>query len=136
VSFVVAPRSSIEIGAAGLVSGVPDALMLTSSITAGAAAMSRRSQIRQVGIPELVDLDLSRYNMRSDLLDLWSLRKFLELVETNGEIGTCGLVNQLVTHHVDLLLQIMAPAWWVVSILVGPVGCLCISAMLVIDVLR
>jgi hypothetical protein len=104
VSFVVAPGSSIEIGAVGLVSGAPDALMLTSSITAGAAAMSRRSQIRQVGIPELVDLDLSRYNMRSDLLDLWSLRKFLELVETNGEIGTWGLVNRLVAHHVELLL--------------------------------
>ena len=45
-------------------------LMLTSSIVAGVVAMSRRSQVRWTGAPELVDLDLSCYDMRSDLLDL------------------------------------------------------------------
>jgi hypothetical protein len=56
------------------------------------------------------------------------LRKFLELIESNGEIGTWGLLDQLVAHHVELLLQITAPAWWAMSILIGPVGHLCISA--------
>ena len=41
--------------------------------------------------------------MRSDLLDLWSLRKFLELVKSNGGIGTWGLMDQLVAHHIKLL---------------------------------
>jgi hypothetical protein len=68
--FVVAPGSSIEIGAANLVSGVLGALTLTSSVMARAVAMSRCSRIRQAGVLERVDLDLSRYDMRSDLLDL------------------------------------------------------------------
>ena len=68
--FIVAPGSSIKIGAIGLVSGVLGALMLTSSIVAGATATSRRGRIRWVGVLELIDLDLSRYDMCSDLLDL------------------------------------------------------------------
>ena len=104
MSFAVAPGSSIEIGAATLVSRVLNALMLTSSVTVGAAAKSRCGRIRWVGVPKLVDLDLSCYDMRSDLLDLWSLGKFLELVESNSEIGAWGLVDRLVTHHIELLL--------------------------------
>ena len=71
---------------------------------AGAAIASQRGQKRWVGVPELVYLNLSCYDMRSDLLDLWSLRKFLELVESNDEIGAWGLVDWLVAHHVKLLL--------------------------------
>ena len=103
MSFVVAPGSSIEIGVAALVSGVLNALMLTSFVTVGAAATSRRGRIRWVGVLELIDLNLSCYDMRSDLLDLWSLRKFLELVESNSEIGAWGLLDRLVAHHVKLL---------------------------------
>jgi len=65
--------------------------------------------------------------------DLWSLRKFLELVESNGEISVWGLVDRLVAHHVELLLQITFAVWW--AMFIGPAGHLCVSAMLAIGVL-
>ena len=33
---------------------------------------------------ELVDMDLRCYDMCSDLLDLWSVREFVELVESDS----------------------------------------------------
>jgi hypothetical protein len=74
--------------------------------------------------------------MRSDLLNLWCLRKFLELVESNGEIGAWGLVDWLIAHHVKFLLQITAPARWAMYILVAATGHLGISTTLAINVLR
>ena len=70
-----------------------------------------------------------------DLLDLWSLWKFLELIESDGEIGAWGLVDLLVAHHVKLLFQITAPTGWAVCILVGPTGRFCISTTLAIGIL-
>ena len=134
MSFIVAPASSIEIGAAALVSGVLDTLMLTSSVVAGAAATSRHGRERWVGVLKLVDLDLSCYDMRSDLLDLWSLEEFLELVESNDKIGAWSLVDRLVAHHVELLPQITPPTWWAVSIHVAHAGRLSILVTLGIGV--
>ena len=61
--------------------------------------------------------------------------KFLELIESNGEIGAWGLVDRLVAHHVELL-QITPMVRWAMSIHVAPMGHLCVSVMLAIGVLR
>ena len=59
-------------------------MMLVSSIVVGAVAMSRHNGIRWGIILKLIDLDLRGYDMCSDLLGLWSVRKFVELVESDG----------------------------------------------------
>ena len=75
-------------------------MMLTSFVAAGAVAMSRRGAVRWRVILELVDLDLCSYDVRMDLLDLQSVREFVELVESNSEIGAWGLIDWLVANHV------------------------------------
>ena len=84
MSFIVASGSSIEVGTSSLRSGALGAMMLASSIAVGATAMSGCSGIRWGIIPELVDLDLHCYDMCWNLLNLWSVREFVELVERNG----------------------------------------------------
>ena len=70
MSFIVASRSSIEVGASSIRLGGIGAMMLASSIMPGAVAMSRRSGVRWHIILELIDLDLCNYDVRMDLLDL------------------------------------------------------------------
>ena len=84
MSFIVASRSSIEVGTSSLRSGALDAVMLASFVTARAAAMTYRGGIRWGVIPELINLHLRGYDMCSDLLDLWSVREFVELIESDG----------------------------------------------------
>ena len=79
-------------------------MMLVSSIVVGAVAMSRHNGIRWGIILKLIDLDLRGYDMCSNLLDLWSMGEFVELVESNGYIGTWSLVDWLVSHHAKCLL--------------------------------
>ena len=92
MSLVVAPRTSIEIGVVTLVLGVLNALMLTSSVVAGAMAVSQRGRVRRSRMPDLVDLNLSRHDMHLDLLDFWSLWELLQLVENDSEIGAWHLL--------------------------------------------
>ena len=68
-------------------------MMLASSIVEGVAAMSQRGGFRWRIILELVDLDLCSYGVRTDLLDLWSVREFVELVESDSEIGAWSLID-------------------------------------------
>ena len=88
MSFVVAPGTSIEVGASSLRSGGIGAMMLASSAAAGAAAICQHGGVRWRVVLELVDLDLCSYDVRTDLLDLYSVREFVELVESDSEIGT------------------------------------------------
>ena len=44
--------------------------------------------------------------MRTDLLDLWSVREFVELIESDNEIGAWSLIDWLVANHVKCLFQI------------------------------
>jgi len=41
-----------------------------------------------------------------DLLDLWSVREFVELIESDNEIGAWSLIDWLVANHVKCLFQI------------------------------
>ena len=84
IGFIVAPRSSIEVGASSLRSGGIGAMMLASSIAVGAAATSQHGGVRWHTILKLVDLDMCSYDVRTDLLDLWSVREFVKLVESDG----------------------------------------------------
>ena len=62
-------------------------MMLASSIVVGAAATSQHGGVRWCIISELIDLDLYSYDVRTDLLDLWSVREFVELIESGSEIA-------------------------------------------------
>ena len=59
-------------------------MMLASPIMVRVAAMSRRGEIRWGVIPKLVDLDLCSYDVCSNLLDHWSVREFVKLVEIDN----------------------------------------------------
>jgi hypothetical protein len=107
MSFVVAPRSFIEVGAASLVSRALRALMLTCSVMAGAVgatAVSQHGRVGWVGTADLIDLNLSRIDMRLDFLDFRSQWELLQLVENNIEVGTWHLLHRLVANHVKLIL--------------------------------
>ena len=110
-------------------------MMLASSITVGAAAMSQRSVVRRHIIPKLIDLDLCSYDVRMDLLDLWSVREFVELIESDNKIGTWSLIDWLVANHVKCLFQIALMAGQATTIFTGLRGCFCVSTMLAIGVL-
>ena len=58
-------------------------MMLASSVAAGVADMSQRGRVRWHMAPKLVDLDLCSYDVGTDLLDLWSVREFVELIESD-----------------------------------------------------
>ena len=77
--------------------------MLASSIAARVVAMSFHGGVRWRIILELVNLDLCSYDVRMDLLDLWSVREFVELIGSDKEIGTSSLIDWLVTNHVKCL---------------------------------
>ena len=91
-------------------------MMLASSIIRGAAATSRCGGVRWRIVSELVDLDLCSYDVRMDLLGLWSVREFVELVESDSEIALM--------------------AGWAMTIFDGLRGHFCISATLAIGFLR
>ena len=91
-------------------------MMLSSYVAVGAVAMSRRSGVRWRIVLELVDLDLCSYDVRMDLLGLWSVREFVELVESDSEIALM--------------------AGWAMTIFDGLRGHFCISATLAIGFLR
>ena len=74
--------------------------------------------------------------MCSNHLDLWSVREFVELVESDSEIGAWSLIDWLVANHVKCLFQIVLMAGRATTILIGRLGYFCISAMLAIGVLR
>ena len=59
-------------------------MMLASYIMVRAVAMSLCGGIRWSVISKLVNLDLHIHDVCSDLLDLWSVREFVELVESDG----------------------------------------------------
>ena len=75
--------------------------MLASSVVTGAVAMSRHGRVRWCVISKLVDLDLCSYDVRMDLLNLWSVREFVELVESDSKISTWSLIDWLVANHVN-----------------------------------
>lgn len=62
--------------------------MLASSIAVGAATTSQHDGVRCRIVLELVDLDLCSYDVRTDLLDLWNMREFVEHIESDNEIYT------------------------------------------------
>ena len=111
-------------------------MMLASSIMVGAAAMSRCGGVRWRIISKLVDLDLCSYDVRTDLLDLWSVREFVKLIESDSEIGTWSQIDWLFTNHVKCLFQIALMAGRATTIFVGLRGLFYISTMLAIGVLR
>ena len=69
-SFIVASRSSIEVGASSLRSRDVGAMMLASSIVVGAVSTSHHGGVRWCVVLELIDLDLCSYDVRTDLLNL------------------------------------------------------------------
>lgn len=75
VSFVVASGPSIEIGASRLIARAFRALALTSPVMARATGVMTTCRCSRVWsrILDLVDLDLGRFKMCSDLFDFWSL---------------------------------------------------------------
>ena len=85
--FVVAFGPSIEIGAARLIARAFGALVPTSLVAraTGATAASRCSRVGWGRVPDLVDLNLGRFNMRGDLFNFRSLWEFGQLVENNNE---------------------------------------------------
>ena len=60
---------------------------MASSVMAGMVAMSRHGGVRWCIVSELIDLDLCSYDVRMDILDLWSVREFVELIKSDNEIG-------------------------------------------------
>ena len=78
-------------------------MMLASFIVVGVVAMSHCGGVRWSIILELVDLDLCSYDVRMDLLNLWSVREFVELIESDSEIGAWSLIDWLVTNHIKHL---------------------------------
>ena len=74
--------------------------------------------------------------MRIELLDLWSVREFVKLVESNSEIGAWSLIDWLVGNHVKCLFQIMLMAGRAVTIFTSLRGRFYVLAMLTIGVLR
>ena len=87
-------------------------------------------------MPDLINLDLSRFDMRLDLLNFRSLWELLQLVENDSEIGAWHLLYRLVAHHVVLVLQITTRVVRGIGIPVNSAGGFFISATLTIDVLR
>ena len=59
-------------------------MMLASSVTVGEATMSQHGGVRWHIVSKLVDLDMCSHDVCIDLLDLWSVREFVELVERDG----------------------------------------------------
>jgi hypothetical protein len=59
-------------------------------------------------ISDLINLDLRHHDVGSDLLDFQRLAEFFEFVKGDYEVGTWGLVDWLVSNHVELFLNIMA----------------------------
>ena len=53
---------------------------------------------------DLVDLNLSRFDMCLDLLEFWSRWELLHLIENDDEIGAWRLLHRLIAHHVKLIL--------------------------------
>jgi hypothetical protein len=73
VCFVVALGSSIEIGATSLMARALGTLVLASPVMAGATrtmVVSQHGRVGWGGVSDLVDLDLSRLDVRDDLFDL------------------------------------------------------------------
>jgi len=97
--------------------------------------MSRHGGVRWRIVLELIDLDLCNYDVCVDLLDLWSVRDFVELVESDSEIGAWSLIDWLVANHVKCLFQIALMAGQATTIFTGLRGCFCVSTMLAIGVL-
>ena len=85
---------------------------------------------------ELIDLDLCSYDVHMDLLDLWSVREFVELIESDNKIGTWSLIDWLVANHVKCLFQIALMVGRAMTIFTSLRGHFCISVMLAIGVLR
>ena len=65
--------------------------------------MSRHGGVRWRIVLELIDLDLCNYDVCVDLLDLWSVREFVELIESDSEIGAWSMIDWLVANHVKCL---------------------------------
>jgi hypothetical protein len=63
--------------------------------------------MRRKRILDLINLDLHHHDVGSDLLDFWRLAKFFEFVKGDCEVGAWGLVDWLVSNHVELFLKIM-----------------------------
>lgn len=137
VSFIVASRPSIEIGAARLIARAFGALELTSPVMARATGVMVVCRCSRVWsrIPDLVDLDLGRFKMCGDLFDFWSLQESSQLSESNREVGTWGLLHQLVAHHVKFLFEIATDTVWGIWIPIGRMSGFFIPAMLAVDVL-
>lgn len=77
--FIVVLGLSIEIGVACSIVRVLRALALASPIVAGATGAmttSRHGRVGWGGVPNLIDLDLGRFDVHGDLLDLWSPLEF------------------------------------------------------------
>ena len=87
-------------------------------------------------MPDLVDLDLSRLDMRGDLFDLQSSWESSQLVENNSEVGAWHLLHRLVAHHVEFLIEVVAHAEWAVWIPIGLSNGFFVPVMLAIDILR
>ena len=109
--------------------------MLASSVAAGVAATSQRGGVRWRIVSELVDLDLCSYDVRMDLLNLWSVREFVELIESDSKIGAWSLIDWLVANHVKCPFLVALMAGRAVTIFVGLRGCFCILATLAMGVL-
>ena len=62
-------------------------MMLASYVMAGVVDTSRCSGVRWCIILELVELDLCSYDVSIELLNLLSVREFVELVESDSDIG-------------------------------------------------
>ena len=73
--------------------------------------------------------------MCSDLLDLWSVREFVELIESESEIGACCMIDGLVANHVKCLFQIALMARRAATIFARLRGRFCVLATLAISVL-
>ena len=110
-------------------------MMLSSYVAVGAVAMSRRSGVRWRIVLELVDLDLCSYDVRMDLLDIWSVTKFVELIESDSKISAWSLIDWLIASHVKCLFQIVLMAGQAVTTFAGLRGHFCISATLAIGFL-
>ena len=54
-----------------------------------------------------------------DLLDLWSVREFVKLIESNNEISAWNLIDWLVANHVKCLFQIVLVVGWAMTIFTG-----------------
>jgi hypothetical protein len=87
-------------------------------------------------MPDLINLDLGRFDVNADLFNLRSPWESGQLVEDNDEVGAWHLLHRVVTHYVELLVEVAANVRWAIWIPVSRASGFFIPATLAIGVLH